>query len=264
MNSLECYQQKLEVIKAITDDRIMTPNSMPVKVYIQEAENLHSWATEDKDQLTAKGLAWEPVDDLPIRCGALKEAAARWAVERFTREEAEKQWAVESPLAYELRNELVQEFRFAFRNDVKLSAKVSTIADGSGHADMLQDLNDLAVLGRANPEPLAKTNFDMTLLDQAAQKSYDLAALLADATGERADYSEAKRIRDQAYTYVKEVVDEVYAFGQFVFRDNDRRLKGYHSNFLRQVRNRKPQPASTDGTSTPPSQPPQPSASPTA
>lgn len=254
MNSAECYQQRLDVIKAIPDDRIKTPNSMPVKVYTQEAENLYSWAREDKDQLIAKGLDWGPVEDLPIRCGALKEASARWAEERFTREEAEKQWAIESPLAYQLRNELIQEFRFAFRNDAKLSAKVSTIADGSGHADMLQDLNDLAVLGRSHADLLAKTNFDMTLLDLAAQKSFDLAALLADATGERADSSETKVIRDQAYTYVKEVVDMVYAFGQFVFRDNEKRLKGYHSNFLRQVRLKKAQPAPTDGTSTPPTQ----------
>lgn len=260
MNSAECYQQRLDVIRAIPDDRIKTPNSMPVKVYTQEAENLHSWATDDKDQLIAKGLDWGPVADLPIRCGALKEASARWAEERFTREEAAKQWAIESPLAYELRNELIQEFRFAFRKDTKLSSKVSTIAEGSGHADMLQDLNDLAVLGRAHTDLLAKTNFDMTLLDQAAQKSFDLAALLADATGERADSSETKRIRDQAYTYVKEVVDEVYAIGQFVFRDNERRLKGYHSNFLRQVRIKKAQPAPTDGTSTPPTQTTQPSA----
>lgn len=104
------------------------------------------------------------MEDLPIRCGALKEAAARWAAERFTREEAAKQQAIESPQAYELRNELIQEFRFAFRNDAKLSAKVSTIAEGSGHADMLQDLNDLAVLGRAHADLLAKTKFNMTLL----------------------------------------------------------------------------------------------------
>ena len=37
MNSAECYQQRLDVIKAIPDDRIKTPNSMPVKVYTQEA-----------------------------------------------------------------------------------------------------------------------------------------------------------------------------------------------------------------------------------
>ncbi len=75
MNSLESYQLKLDVIKAIADDRIKTPNSIPVKVYIQEAENLYSWAQEDKDLLVAKGLAWEPVDDIPVRCGALKESA---------------------------------------------------------------------------------------------------------------------------------------------------------------------------------------------
>jgi hypothetical protein len=39
---------------------------------------------------------------------------------------------------------------------------VSAITDGSGHADMIQDLNDIAVLGRENPDPLTAIGFDLT------------------------------------------------------------------------------------------------------
>ena len=60
-----------------------------------------------------------------------------------------------------------------------------------------------------------------------------MAALLAAATGERIDTSESKRIRDQAYTHLKEAVDEIRAYGQYVFRHIDERLKGYRSNYLR-------------------------------
>jgi D-mannonate dehydratase len=74
MSNVEEYNMKLEVIKAIPDDQIKNPNSMPIRIYIQEAEHLYEWCQEDKDELTAKGLDWTVVEDLPVRCGALSEA----------------------------------------------------------------------------------------------------------------------------------------------------------------------------------------------
>jgi hypothetical protein len=40
MSNLEDYNTKLEVIKAIPDDKIKIPNSIPVGIYNQEAEVL--------------------------------------------------------------------------------------------------------------------------------------------------------------------------------------------------------------------------------
>jgi hypothetical protein len=236
MSSKEDYDAKLEVIKAIPDDRIKTPNAIPMDVYIQEAENLYQWCQVDKDVLTTCGLSWELVDDMPIRCGALREAESLWNKERFSREAAEKMWAQESPLAYDLRNELVHHFRYAFRNDSSLTVRVNAIAEGSSHADMIQDLNDLSVLGKENQELLANISFDITLLDQAAQKADEMAALLAEATRDRSDYSEVKKIRDQAHTHLKEAVDEICACGQYAFWKDEDRFKGYRSNYLRRIR----------------------------
>ena len=47
---------------------------MLVSHYIQEAENLHAWCRQDKEALSAAGLDWIQVDDLPVRAGALREA----------------------------------------------------------------------------------------------------------------------------------------------------------------------------------------------
>jgi hypothetical protein len=57
---------------------------------------------------------------------------------------------------------------WAARKDAELTRKVRAIAAGSSHADMIQDLNDLSVLGKGYPAPLAAISFDMALLDQAA------------------------------------------------------------------------------------------------
>jgi hypothetical protein len=50
------------------------------------------------------------------------------------------------------------------------------------------------------------------------------------------DYLEVKKIRNQAYTHLKEAVDLIYDCGKFVFCENPARLNGYCSNHLRMKR----------------------------
>jgi hypothetical protein len=249
MSNVEEYNMKLEVIKAIPDDQIKNPNSIPVEIYIQEAEHLLAWCQEDKDELTASGLDWTVVEDLPVRCGALREAESNWIKERYTREEAEQLWLLESPKGYDLRNLIVHNFYYAFQDSPSLIQKVNTILEGTTHAGMIQALNNFSVLGRDNQELLTSIGFDLTLLDLAAQKSDELAPIYAAAYRDREELSEFKKIRDQAFTHVKEAVDLIRKCGKFVFWRNATRLKGYRSNYLRRIRlrgaeeNNEPEPA---------------------
>ena len=163
MSNIEDYNTKLEVIKAIPDDQIKPPNSIPVGIYIQESEDLYKWCLDDKDELTAKGLDWTLVEDLPIRCGALREASTNWSREWRTREEAEQLWLLESPKGYDLRNEIAHHFYYAFNDDPSLIAKVNSYLEGTTHAEMIQCLNNLSVLGRDNQELLTAIGFDTGL-----------------------------------------------------------------------------------------------------
>jgi hypothetical protein len=249
MSTKSDYDAKIDVIRAVPTDQVKVPSSIPVDEYVQEAENLFKWCQPDKEMLTHKGLSWDIVDDLPLRSGALREAETVWNAHRFGRKEAEKQWLEKSDLAYELRNEVLHEFRYAYRNDAELSARIKAISDGNGHADMIQDLNDLSKMGRDNPDPLIAINFDMTLLDGISELMDELAPLLAEATRDRTGYKESKVIRDQAYTYLKEAVDEVCACGQHVFwRDEDRK-KGYRSKYLRRQRSKSESPEKSENDS---------------
>ena len=54
--------------------------------------------------------------------------------------------------------------------------------------------------------------------DEAAATADTLSDLLAKATTDRAENSSARVIRDQAYTYIKQAVDEVRACGRFTFK----------------------------------------------
>ena len=236
------YAAKLALIEAIDPADLKKPN-IPVKAYLQEAENLYHWAQEDKTMLQSAGLPWSWVQDLPQRIGALREAESLWFKERFGREEAQLQWDQEAPAAYALRDQLLRSMRYAYRRDGPLLKRVADIAAGTGHVDMIQDLNDIAILGRANAEPLQAVGVDAEALDQAAATAADMADLLAMVNGERAHGSSARVIRDQAYTHLKEAVDEIRACGEYVFWDNPARLDGYHSQYRRTRRSGTASPA---------------------
>lgn len=230
MSNVDDYNAKLETIKSIPDSEVKEP-AMPVDAFLQESENLCKWALDDQKELKTVGVTVEMINDLPVRAGALREVQSLWNKDFHSQEEAQRDWAARSPLAYELHDELLHDFRFAYRNDETLLGRVAAIAEGNSHADMIQDLNDLAVLGRANPAPLKAIAFDMKKLDKAATQADEMADLLARANGDRAEQSENKLMRDKAYTHLKELVDTVREAGKYLFWKNPQRLKGYVSQY---------------------------------
>ena len=232
MTTQDDYKAKLDVIQAIGDNETTAP-TMPVDVFIQEAENLYRWCQDDKEGLTGAGLDWALVEDLQVRTGACREAQSIWFQNRFTHEEAQKEWDIKSPEAYDLRDKLIQALRYAYRKDPILLGRVSEIRDGWSHADMIQDLNDIAVLGKDNPEPLEQINLDLALLDAAALTADEMGDLLAKSTTDRGETGSIKIVRDKAYTHLKEAVDEIRACGKYVFANNGERRKGYTSAHYR-------------------------------
>lgn len=232
MANIDDYNAKLAEIQAMSTEEVKEPG-IPVDVALQEAENLHHWSMDDADQLKLVGITMAMIKDLPVRAGACREAQSIWNKDYRSQQEAQKQWAEQAPLAYELHGDLLASMRFAYRKDDALLSRVSAITEGTGHADMIQDLNDIAVLGRENPDPLTAISFDLAQLDVAATRADELADLLAEANGDKADQNESKVIRDKAYTYLKALVDEIREAGKYVFRNNKNRLKGYSSEYWR-------------------------------
>ncbi len=165
--------------------------------------------------------------------GAVRYIQSGWNSTRFTKEQAQKQFALLAPAVYDLRDRIVHSMLFAYRKVEDVKSRVQAIADGSGDADMIQDLSDLGVHGKNNPEPLVAINFDMNLLDEAEQKSDELASLLGVAHGEKAIDKGAKILRDKAYTFLKESVDEIRECGRYVFWRDEQRAVGYGSAYFR-------------------------------
>jgi hypothetical protein len=236
MKNWECYEKKLEVIRAIEDDKIETPHNIPVGIYTQEAENLYGYALEDKDALAAVGLPPELLEDLPIRIGALREASTIWNNYRKTEKKNAREWKTRAPIAYNLRKRLLTDFRHAFHDHAQQMKAVRNMAKGKSHAKMIESLNDLGVLGKKNLQLLEAVNFDTSLLDKAVQISKEMAKLLPDVNKERREHSELKKIRDQAYTHLKEAVDKIRFYGKYLYRDNKKLIKGYRSKYIRELK----------------------------
>ena len=238
MSSHDDYEQMFPAINAIPEADVRSP-ALPVGAFLQEAENLYHWARQDEATLTGAGLDWTWVTDLPVRAGALRAAEGTWFKKRFSREETVQLWEKDSDAGYALRDRLLHDFRYAYRKHPQLLSRVSQIADGTGHADMIQDLFNISVLGHEHIEDLRAINLDLGLLDKASSTSDHLADLLAQANVNREEAAGSLMIRDRAYTHLKEAVDEVRACGQYVFVSDEERFHGYISLYHKKANTRK-------------------------
>lgn len=211
--------------------------ALPVDIAIDEAMDLSVISDTDREPLGGSDLNLNWIDDLPIRAGGLRYAQTLWAQVQTDKSDAEEEWKTLSAEAFDLRDELLHYFRYAYRNNAKAIAVVNRIGEGYGNADMVQDLSDLALLGQENPNPLAAVHFDTSNLDRAGELANSCGLVLARVNGVKADNSKpAKEMRDRAYTYMKEAVDAIREAGRFVFWKDEERAKHYASAYSRQIR----------------------------
>lgn len=230
MSNKEFYDSQISEIEAISADMIKKPN-MPIDACLKEGEQLVETVKSDADKLLEAGLDGKFIESLNRRCGALRYIQSEWMSQMNSVKGVEKLWSIESPKAYELRDDILHYFRFAFRKSPDLMKTVNKIAEGASHADMIQDLSDLSALGKKNQELLKKVGMNMEWIDQAMDMSDAMADLLAKATGSRSEVNDMKSLRDRAYTHLKEAVDEIRDHGKFIFYKEPDKQKKYRSNY---------------------------------
>lgn len=228
-NELQTIKPELDAMKK---EDIQTCK-MPVSIYLGECESLHVRTSLDLPSLEDIGFDPQLLDRLKLLTDATRTAEAAWQEMKSEREAANDKWKQNAPAMYALHDELIDTLEFAYRNDDSLLGHVSEIKEGNGHADTIQDLARMAVLGKENPEPLVAMNFNMDKLTQADTMSQDMADLLGQANGYMYGDNEYKLIRDKAYTLLNVVVKNIRDYGRFVFRDDPKLIKGYSSKYER-------------------------------
>ncbi|HOP31593.1 MAG TPA: hypothetical protein P5120_19320 [Spirochaetota bacterium] len=233
MNQIDYLAQKIEVIKAIPDDKIQSPVSVPVKVYIQEAEYMYKWCQPDKEMLMANHLDWSLVEDIPARVRILRDMQSLWAVSDSTDAEIEKQWEAKHDEAVKLRKHIVRSLKFVFNGNKPMITKIRKHGKGSSANALIQSLNDLSAFGMEHKDFLTSQHFNISLLDTAAEMSDILGDLNSSVKVKRGYYSGSRKIRDQAYTHLKEAIDELKRHAEYVLVGREDRLKGYASEYNR-------------------------------
>jgi len=98
---------------------------------------------------------------------------------------------------------------------------------------MIQSLRGMVIFSRENIDALKAGNFDVTKIERAEVLSQELGSILSEIHSSRANCSGSKKIRNQAYTYLKEATTEIKRHADFVLKKDQGRLKGYASTYTR-------------------------------
>jgi len=230
MTEKEVLQEMLPEINKVKKEDIK-PCNIPVSVYVQEAGNLHERVGLDIDSLLGLGMPPEYQQRLDKLRAALFAAEVNWQEQQSERKDALELWKEKSPALYELRKDIIDHLSFAFRKDERLMEQIAAIEEGNSHADAIEDLARLAVLGTQNPELVQAINYDMDNFETADTMASEMSGVLSAANGYLYRDDERKLIRDKTYTLLKEVVDEIRDYGQFAFRNDPEHVKGYSSKY---------------------------------
>ncbi len=231
MSNSADYLAKLDVIitRDLSENR---KSSIPMDISFSEADTAVQVATQDSVQLQAAGINWSMVEELPSFIGAAREAQSLWNSTRFERADAQTAWDNNLEDAYDLCEYCLHALAHANRNDEQKLNRISDIKEGEGGANLVQDLNDIHVFGTENQASLDAINFDFANITAAGEMAVKMGDLLSikDSSSSR---DERKDIRDKAFSIVKDMVDEVYACGQYVFWKDEERKKLYASAYRR-------------------------------
>jgi hypothetical protein len=228
MSYQEDFDTWKDQIEGVPPDEVKLPNQ-PIDDFVASTETLAVEANEDREALAAAGMDVTLIDELPPLSGALRHCQALWMSEYRAQQEAREAWKAQSPGAYEFRNNLLHHFSFAYRDHDDILKKVMRIREGNTHADMVQDLVDIAVLGEKYPEPLTAINLDLNLLAQSRTLSHSMSELLAASNGAAGDSSAAKLLRDKAFTLLAKKARIVRDYGQYVFWKDETKRKRYYA-----------------------------------
>ena len=202
---------------------------------IAESEMYFVIENEDFDKLTHAGLNPKYIKSLNARVGAFAYAAAQYELLLDDENEAAKIWKEKFPLGVELRRKLLVDLEFAYRKDDELKQRVEEIKEGRGNRDQILDLLASYIMAKEHPEPLQQINFDFSKAEEAKKLHDELEDAHARAILDKSKQPESMKIRDKAYTYLKEATDEIQEYRQYVFHDDPERYDLYLSDFRQKI-----------------------------
>ncbi len=223
---------------ALPSEEVDAPD-LPMATALQEANDLLTLLREQPvwEKLSAVGVDETQRDELDQAIGAARAAQSRWAVTRDRQKSDAQRERETSGLA--LRANLLAACRFNLRSDRVAQGTLSAIAQGEGIADLIQDLNDLALLIEQKPDAFARdATFDAA---KQVEEARSLASTLAAGTSNErlaTDQAQAVDLRNRAYTHLDDLVSSLREAGRYACRADEGLRKRFSSAYLSRRRRR--------------------------
>ena len=246
--SQEHLNAERPALDAIPTSDVRKPNAA-MSVYLLESNRVLAHLIEKPDvrsallqagmRLGAESLTEDNlVPTLTSRLGAARHAQARWDAVRSRRKPEELRQQEDA--AYELRGDLVAAARWNLRDDRIVQGSLNAIQEGDGVADLITDLDALAVLILNHEGAFTNdAHFDaQASAVQAQEASQALRASEAEQVGE--GRLEARQLRDRAWTHLNALMEEVRGAARYVFRKHPSQLV-----LFQRIRSRRASPASS-------------------
>jgi hypothetical protein len=210
------------------------PATIPVIAILQEGRELQGVMRRLRPRVLA-GSRLDPAlaDSLPARIEALDAADARWTdLRTYQLPSSRTKLRVQ---AEGLRGDSIAALRHFLPQNQEVQARVNQIAEGTGIADLIDDLKKLAVLVGEQSPALVRAG----LPPKASDKLSAFAQQLDEATTEAASAStgtdegrEALGLRNRAYWYLREAIDEIRECGRHALRKEPALAKHFRSSYL--------------------------------
>ncbi|WP_437717786.1 hypothetical protein WMF45_16060 [Sorangium sp. So ce448] len=163
-----------------------------------------------RDLLTAAESAWTEVRTLPLSSDL-----------RAQRKDAEA-----------LKRDAIAALRYFLAADEEVERRIDGILLGTGVADLVSDLSQLAELLEQHRDALARAD----LPKRAPERARELAAALSSGAAERAvdpGGNAGMALRNRAFWWLREAMDEIRAAGRYVYRDERKVLALFRTSSAR-------------------------------
>lgn len=194
------------------------PN-VPVGTILLEAKELEArFRKYAKDLTSGTRLSTGDGAELGRRRSLLSKAEEAWITAR--------EIAVPSAVhklrakAEKRKRELLQGLRYWLEEDLNVASKLDAIREGSGDADLLQDLRSLAALVEEFAEALTRAKLGKDPVAEARALADELEAVV---TGRNIGTPlEALALRNRAYWLLRDQMNAIRAAGRYRFVDDPR------------------------------------------
>jgi len=229
MTDKECFDDLLPEFEAISAKDVRYPD-MPIDVALNEGGIMLNAAREDAEKLSAVGFDCNNLTRFERVLCALRYCQSELIAQTGVESDAMRLWRQEEPAAYELRSELLSALSYALRDDRVAMRSIKRIREGARTSDLLADLAALVNTARKHLEALRLIKFDMAKLAAAQKKSQELPDIFQKAFMHRGTV-EARKMRDRAFTLLRDIMRHVLDAAGYVFRTDRARLEFYHSTY---------------------------------